>query len=120
MPYGYDTHIGQRGSTLSKGQQQRIEVAQAPVAIKNCEIVVLDKFTSALDSKTEQQLLANLTPHLKGRTVIIIAHRLSTLRKVADKIVALGPGGIVEVGGHDELIRGGGTYAELASMQATA
>jgi ABC-type multidrug transport system fused ATPase/permease subunit len=120
LPDAYHTRIGQRGTTLSKGQQQRIALAQALIAMDNRKIVVLDEFTSALDSKTEQEVLENLTPYLTGRTVIIIAHRLSTLRKIADKIIVLGPGGIVEVGGHDELIRSGGTYAELASLQATA
>lgn len=120
MPDGYLSVIGQRGTSLSKGQQQRIALAQALVALRGRKILVLDEFTSALDSKTEQELLKNLAPHLKGRTVIIIAHRLSTLRKIADKIIVLGPGGIVEVGRHDELIRRGGTYAELASLQATA
>ena len=120
MPDGYHTRMGSRGTTLSKGQQQRVALAQALIALQDRRIVVLDEFTSALDSKTEQELLVNLTPHLKGRTVIIIAHRLSTLRKIADKIIVLGPGGILEVGCHDELIRGGGTYAELASLQATA
>jgi ABC-type multidrug transport system fused ATPase/permease subunit len=120
MTDGYHTRIAQRGTTLSKGQQQRLALAQALVAMGDRKIVVLDEFTSALDSKTEQELLKNLTPLLKGRTVIIIAHRLSTLRKVADKIIVLGPNGILEVGGHDELVRRGGTYAELASLQATA
>ena len=120
MPEGYDTRIGQRGTTLSKGQQQRIALAQALVALENRKIVVLDEFTSALDSKTEQELLKNLAVRLKGRTVIIIAHRLSTLRKLADKIIVLDPTGIVEMGRHDELIHRDGTYAELASLQATA
>lgn len=120
MPDGYHTQIGQRGTTLSKGQQQRMALAQALVALDHRKIIVLDEFTSALDSKTEQEILKNLAPLLKGRTVIIIAHRLSTLRKIADKIIVLGPGGIVEAGRHDDLIRGGGTYAELASLQATA
>ena len=120
MPQGYHTIIGQRGATLSKGQQQRLALAQALVALPDRRILVLDEFTSALDSKTEQHILTNLAPHLKSRTVIIIAHRLSTLRKMADKIIVLGPGGILEMGCHDDLIRSGGTYAELASLQATA
>ncbi len=120
MPDGYHTLIGQRGTTLSRGQQQRIALAQALLAMKDRKVIVLDEFTSALDSKTEEELLKNVTPSLSGKTVVIIAHRLSTLRKIADKIIVLGPAGIIEVGRHDELIRRGGAYAELASLQATA
>jgi len=120
MPEGYHTLIGQRRTTLSRGQQQRITLAQALLVLQNRKIVVLDEFTSALDSKNEEELLRNLAPPLSGKTVIIIAHRLSTLRKIADKIIVLGPGGIVEVGCREELIRCGGTYAELASLQAMA
>lgn len=121
MPQGYDTKVGQRGVTISKGQQQRIALAQALLAFNDGrKILILDEFTSALDSKTEEQVLKNVLPLLKGRTVIIIAHRLATLRRVAQKIIVLDDNGIAEVGGHLELIRKGGPYAEMAKLQATA
>ena len=121
MPQGYDTKVGQRGVTISKGQQQRIALAQALLAFNDGrKILILDEFTSALDSKTEEQVLRNLLPWLQGRTVIIIAHRLATLRKIAQKIIVLDKNGIVETGGHLELIRQGGSYAEMAELQATA
>jgi ABC-type multidrug transport system fused ATPase/permease subunit len=121
MPQGYDTKVGQRGVTISKGQQQRIALAQALLAFNDGrKILILDEFTSALDSKTEEQVLKNVAPLLKGRTVIIIAHRLATLRRVAQKIIVLDDNGIAEVGGHLELIRKGGPYAEMAKLQATA
>ncbi|HEX5432547.1 MAG TPA: ABC transporter ATP-binding protein, partial [Bryobacteraceae bacterium] len=120
MPQGYDTRAGQRGVTLSKGQQQRIALAQALLAFEDRKVLILDEFTSALDSKTEQQVLANLLPLLKDKTVIIIAHRLATLRKIADKIVVIDENGIVESGDHSELLLRGGSYAEIAKLQATA
>ena len=121
MPQGYATKIGQRGVTISEGQQQRIALAQALLALNDGrKILILDEFTSALDSKTEEQVLRNLIPLLRGRTVIIIAHRLSTLRRVAQKIIVLDHDGIAEAGGHLELIRQGGSYAEMAKLQASA
>lgn len=120
MPHGYDTRVGQRGVTLSKGQQQRIALAQALLAFDDRKVLILDEFTSALDSKTEQEVLTNLIPRLKGKTVIIIAHRLATLRKIADKIVVIDERGIVEAGDHFELLLRGGPYAEIAKLQATA
>jgi ABC-type multidrug transport system fused ATPase/permease subunit len=80
--------------------------------------VVLDEFTSQLDSETETRILRNIVPWLAGRTVIIIAHRLSTVRHVADEIVVLEEGAIVEQGSHDELVRQNGWYAEMARLQA--
>src|SRR5262249_1941177 len=103
MRQKYRTRIGQRGVTLSKSQQQRIALAQALIAADDSrKILVLDEFTSALDSETEDRILANLAPWFEGRTVIIIAHRLSTLRKIADRIVVLDQTGIVEDGDHAE------------------
>lgn len=120
MPQKYRTRIGQGGLTLSKGQQQRVALAQAILALNDeRRILVLDEFTSALDSGTEEHVLANLYPHLIGRTVIIIAHRLSTIRKIADRIVVLDKDGIVEQGTHEELIEDDGWYAEMARLQAT-
>ncbi|MBV9401824.1 MAG: ABC transporter ATP-binding protein [Bryobacterales bacterium] len=119
MPDGYFTKTGQRGSTLSKGQQQRIALAQALLAFEDRKVLILDEFTSALDSQTEQEVLGNLMPLLKGKTVIIIAHRLATLRKIADKIIVLDDTGIVEYGDHSELLSRGGAYAQIARLQAT-
>lgn len=120
MPEQYGTRIGQGGLTLSKGQQQRVALAQAVIALdQRRRILVLDEFTSALDSETEARVLENLEPYLEGRTAIIIAHRLSTVRKLAHRIVVLGPEGIVEQGTHAELVRRGGWYAEMARLQAT-
>jgi ABC-type multidrug transport system fused ATPase/permease subunit len=119
MPDKYKTRIGQGGVSLSKGQQQRVALAQALLAMTGeRRILVLDEFTSALDSETEERILRNIEPWLEGRTVIIIAHRLSTVRKLADEIVVLDEHGIVERGTHDELIAGGGWYAEMARLQA--
>ena len=120
MPRKYRTPIGQGGLTLSKGQQQRVALAQAVLALGDeRRILVLDEFTSALDSETEEKILANLQPYLAGRTVIIIAHRLSTIRKIAHRIVVLDEEGIVEQGTHAELVHAGGWYAEMARLQAT-
>jgi ABC-type multidrug transport system fused ATPase/permease subunit len=121
MTEGYDTKVGSRGVTLSKGQQQRIALAQAIVALDDeRKILVLDEFTSALDSETERRILNNLLPHLAGRTVIIIAHRLSTLQGIAHRIVVLDEGGIAEQGSHEELIRRDGWYAAMIRLQSAA
>lgn len=121
MPLGYDTKIGRSGATLSKGQQQRIALAQALLALDdNRRIVILDEFTSALDAETEERILRNILPLLKGRTVILIAHRLATVRKLADTIVVIDRAGVVESGSHAELVRSGGWYSEMARLQATA
>ena len=89
MPEGYNTLLGPGGIHLSKGQQQRIGLAQALLALRDRKVLILDEFTSALDSRTEQHIIENLRPLLQGKTVIIIAHRLATLRKLADRIVVL-------------------------------
>jgi ABC-type multidrug transport system fused ATPase/permease subunit len=115
----YQTRLRQGGSNLSKGQQQRLALAQALLALKdNRKVVVLDEFTSQLDSDTESRILRNLAPWLAGRTVIIVAHRLSTVRHIADQIVVLEGGAIVEQGSHEELVRQNGWYAEMARLQA--
>jgi ABC-type multidrug transport system fused ATPase/permease subunit len=119
MPAKYKTRIGQGGVSLSKGQQQRIALAQALLAMTDeRKILVLDEFTSALDSETEERILRNIEPWLEGRTVIIIAHRLSTVRKLADEIIVLDRTGIAEQGTHAELIAAGGWYAEMADLQS--
>ena len=121
MADGYQTRVRQGGSNLSKGQQQRIALAQAILALDDGrKILILDEFTSALDSETEARILRNLMPRLAGRTVIIIAHRLSTLRNVADRIVVLEEGEVIEVGSHRELLQQNGWYAEMARLQAVS
>lgn len=119
MPRKYHTRMRQGGANLSKGQQQRLALAQALLALKDDrKVVVLDEFTSQLDSETETRILRNIVPWLAGRTVIIIAHRLSTVRHVADEIVVLEEGAIVEQGSHQELVDRNGWYAEMARLQA--
>ena len=121
MPHRYETKIGRGGVTLSKGQQQRMALAQALLALdRNRRIVILDEFTSALDAETEERVLRNILPLLKGRTVILIAHRLATVRKLADKIVVIDRKGVIEAGSHAELVHKGGWYSEMARLQATA
>ena len=120
MPQGYDTIIGPGGVHLSKGQQQRIGLAQALLALRDRKVLILDEFTSALDSKTEQQIIENIRPLLYGKTVIIIAHRLATLRKLADRIVVLESGRVAEDGSHKELVSRGSQYAELVRLQSIA
>ncbi len=114
LPDGYDTVIGERGLKLSGGQRQRIAIARA--LLKNAPILILDEATSHLDSESEalvQRALGNL---MSGRTVVVIAHRLSTVRR-ADKIVVLDRGRIVEIGSHEELVSGGGIYQRLHELQ---
>jgi len=114
LPQGYDTIIGERGTKLSGGQRQRLAIARA--LLKNAPILILDEATSHLDTESErlvQKALQNLMAH---RTVIVIAHRLSTVRR-ADNIVVLDQGCIAETGTHDELIAHGGIYQRLHDMQ---
>jgi len=114
MPHGYDTIIGERGQKLSGGQRQRLAIARA--LLKNAPILILDEATSHLDSESEmlvQRALQNLMEH---RTVIVIAHRLSTVRR-ADQIVVLDRGRICESGRHEELVGRGGVYQRLYDLQ---
>jgi subfamily B ATP-binding cassette protein MsbA len=114
MPLGYDTLVGDRGSTLSGGQRQRIGIAR--VVVRNSPILLLDEPTAALDSESEKLVIEALERVTKGKTVIAIAHRLSTIRN-ADKIVVITEGAAVEEGSHDELMERGGIYAELHRAQ---
>jgi subfamily B ATP-binding cassette protein MsbA len=114
MPHGYDTMVGERGSTLSGGQRQRIGIARA--VVRNSPILMLDEPTAALDTESEKLVMEALERLMQGRTVITIAHRLSTIRD-SDKIVVLKGGYVAEEGPHDELIAKGGIYAELWGTQ---
>jgi subfamily B ATP-binding cassette protein HlyB/CyaB len=114
MPEGYDTVVGEHGANLSGGQRQRIAIARA--LMTDPRILIFDEATSALDFETEHIIQQNMRAICEGRTVIIIAHRLSSVRR-ADHIVAMDRGRIVERGGHDELLAQGGYYAHLVALQ---
>jgi len=115
LPEGYDTIVGERGSTLSGGQRQRIAIARALVG--DPRILIFDEATSALDYESERIIQENMRQIVKGRTVLVIAHRLSTVRGL-DRIVTLDGGRVVEEGTHDALIATGGRYASLYRLQA--
>jgi len=115
MAQGYDTLVGEHGSTLSGGQRQRLAIARALAT--NPRILILDEATSALDYESERILQQNMQAIRRGRTVIVIAHRLSTVRHT-DRIVVLERGRIAEQGSHDELLGRGGHYARLWGLQS--
>jgi subfamily B ATP-binding cassette protein MsbA len=117
LPRRYDTVIGERGSRLSGGQRQRVAIARA--ILKDPPILILDEATSALDAQSERLVQEALTNLIKGRTTLVIAHRLATVRK-ADRILVLEAGEIREVGNHDELLRRGGLYKRLHDLQFSA
>jgi ATP-binding cassette subfamily B protein len=114
LPDGYATEIGERGVTLSGGQRQRLAIARA--ILKNAPILLLDEATSALDAESEQAVQAALETLMQGRTTLVIAHRLATIRS-ADRIVVMDRGRIVEEGTHQSLVARGGLYARLAELQ---
>ncbi len=115
LPKSYETLVGERGVKLSGGQRQRIAIARA--IIKNAPILVLDEATSALDSETEKAIQAAMTEAMKGRTTVVIAHRLSTLNHM-DRIVVMEKGRIIEDGSFPELLAKAGIFAKLWNMQA--
>lgn len=114
LPDGYDTEVGERGVKLSGGQKQRIAIARA--FLKNSPILILDEATSALDNMTEMQVQASLAELAEGRTTLVVAHRLSTVKN-ADIILVITDGEITERGTHEELVEQGGLYAELYRYQ---
>jgi ATP-binding cassette, subfamily B, bacterial len=116
LPEGAKTYLGERGIRLSGGQRQRLAIARA--ILRDAPILLLDEATSSLDSEAERKVQAALDQLMKGRTTLVIAHRLSTVRK-ADKIIVMEEGGIVASGTHDDLVSDGGLYARLAQLQFT-
>jgi ATP-binding cassette subfamily B protein/subfamily B ATP-binding cassette protein MsbA len=114
LPQGYETVIGERGATLSGGERQRLSIARA--LLKDAPVLIMDEPTSALDAETEALILQALDTLLAGRTTLVIAHRLATVRK-ADRIVVLDQGRIVETGSHHDLANGQGLYARLSRLQ---
>ena len=114
LELGYDTHVGERGVKLSGGQKQRVAIAR--VFLKNPKLLILDEATSALDNVTEMQIQSSLEELSRGRTVIVVAHRLSTVKN-ADEIVVIDRNGIAEKGTHDELLSVDGEYKKLYSYQ---
>jgi subfamily B ATP-binding cassette protein HlyB/CyaB len=114
LSHGYDTVIGERGASLSGGQCQRIAIARA--LIQNPRILIFDEATSALDYESERVIQENMRRIAAGRTVLVIAHRLSTVRG-ADRIITIDRGRLVEDGTHEDLLRGGGRYAQLHRIQ---
>jgi len=114
FPEGYQTRVGERGITLSGGQKQRTAIARA--LLRDPKILILDDALSSVDTLTEERILTHLAAIMRGRTVILISHRVSTVRQ-ADRIVVLQRGRIVEQGTHAELVAAGGYYADLSQKQ---
>ena len=114
MSNGYDTYVGERGTKVSGGQRQRLAIARA--MLKNAPILLLDEATSSLDAESEREVQAALMELMKGRTTLVIAHRLSTVIE-ADLIHVIDNGKLVESGNHHELLSKNGTYARLYALQ---
>ncbi len=114
LPDGYDTHVGERGSTLSGGQRQRMSIARA--VLLDPPILILDDSTSSVDAQTESQIRMAMESVMEGRTTFVIAHRLSTVHR-ADKIIVMNEGQIAEQGTHEELVEYNGLYREIYDLQ---
>jgi subfamily B ATP-binding cassette protein MsbA len=114
LAQGYDTQIGERGARLSGGERQRLAIARA--LVKDAPILVLDEATSSLDTESEAHVQAALATLMHDRTVLVIAHRLSTVRS-ADRIAVIERGCLTELGSHEELLARGGTYSRLYQLQ---
>jgi ATP-binding cassette, subfamily B, bacterial len=117
LPEGYHTFLGERGVRLSGGQKQRVAIARA--MLKDAPLLLLDEATSALDAESERAVQQALEEAMRGRTTLVIAHRLATVQ-AADRIIVMDKGQIVEQGRHDELVQQGGLYARLAELQFTS
>jgi ATP-binding cassette subfamily B protein len=116
LPQGYDTYVGERGLMLSGGQKQRIAIARA--ILRDAPILLLDEATSALDAESERAVQDAVAHLSEGRTTLIVAHRLATVKQ-ADRILVFEAGKIVAEGTHDSLVAQGGLYARLARLQFT-
>jgi len=114
LPQGFDTVLGERGTRLSGGQRQRIAIARA--LLRDPPILILDEATSALDTESERLVQQAIERLMQARTVLVIAHRLATVRD-ADEIVVLEEGRVVQRGSHEELLRAGGLYRRLYDLQ---
>jgi ATP-binding cassette subfamily B protein len=114
LPLGYNTKIGQEGQGISQGQRQRILIARS--VYKNPEYIFFDEATNALDANNEKVIMENLNEFFQGKTVVIVAHRLSTVKN-ADQIIVLNQGRITETGTHKELTAKRGEYYELVKNQ---
>jgi len=114
FPKGFQTMVGERGVTLSGGQKQRTAIARA--LLRSPRVLILDDVLAAVDARTEEEILTGLARFMKDRTTLLVAHRVSTLQ-LADRIVVLDDGAVVEEGTHAELVAAGGPYAELARLQ---
>ena len=114
LPLAYNTKIGHDGLGLSQGQKQRILIARA--VYKDPEFIIFDEATNALDAKNEREIMKNLEEFFQGRTVVVVAHRLSTVTN-ADNIIVLDKGMLIEQGTHKELVANGSVYYELVKNQ---
>lgn len=114
LPLGYDTKVGKDGRGISQGQRQRILIARA--VYRNPDFIFLDEATNSLDAKNEREIVENLDGFYKGRTVVVVAHRLSTVRN-ADNIIVIDGGRVAETGTHDSLVKEKGVYFNLVRNQ---
>ncbi|RYD90895.1 MAG: ATP-binding cassette domain-containing protein, partial [Sphingobacteriales bacterium] len=116
FPKGYETLVGERGVTLSGGQKQRVSIARA--LVRNTPILILDDSLSAVDTRTEREILGHIDAYLKDRTSIVITHKVLSLSGF-DRIVVLDEGRIAETGTHNQLLQQGGIYADMYKSQLT-